>query len=264
MKKILVLLLLLVPLAHAEVVIYQVLYDPITSESGGEAIELKNLGRETIDISGWIISTESSETDATIPEDSFLQSGQTYLVADANWNERKDDPSWRAADHEEAITLGNKESWVELRSIEDVKDRVSWETFDVNPGQSLTRVQKTGDLAQDLVVSQAEFFAGIPVPLTADITLTVPQIIITEALRLNPDATLVITNNGDSMTTITLNLNDLHYKNNTISKEHLSIDGPITFVVDAHSEYRAKISVRPPANILPGVYTSSIRVIIEE
>src|SRR3989338_855401 len=54
------------------IVIHQVLYDPITSETGGEAIELFNNQNKSIDISRWIIKTKSSETDATIPSGTIL------------------------------------------------------------------------------------------------------------------------------------------------------------------------------------------------
>ena len=41
---------LLAPIVSANVVISQVLYDPIGTESGGEAIELRNEGSSAVDI----------------------------------------------------------------------------------------------------------------------------------------------------------------------------------------------------------------------
>ena len=61
-----------VTFAQAEVVIYQVLYDPVGTESGGEAVELKNTGDEPVDVSGWMIATDSSNHDATLPSNTLL------------------------------------------------------------------------------------------------------------------------------------------------------------------------------------------------
>ena len=68
--------------ASATIVIHQVLYDPLGTESGGEAIEIKNIGAEVIDISGWSIRTSTSAVDATIPDTTLLQPEQRYLIAD--------------------------------------------------------------------------------------------------------------------------------------------------------------------------------------
>ena len=107
MKYVILAMLLYVTLAHAEVEVYQVLYDPVGSESGGEAVELKNTGDESVDLSGWILATDSSNHDATLPQNTILLPGRTFLIADERWDENKDNASWRKADYLEIITLGN-------------------------------------------------------------------------------------------------------------------------------------------------------------
>ena len=54
------------------VIISQVLYDPIGTETGGEAVELYNPTDSAIDIGDHVIKTESSATDATIPSGTVL------------------------------------------------------------------------------------------------------------------------------------------------------------------------------------------------
>ena len=89
-----------------------------------------------------------------------------------------------------------------------------------------------------------------------------PAIEISKALNLAPEGTLSIKNNGDSSVSIKLIFNDLVFKNYTISKSAISLDGPSEFSVQAKSEYKAKVSLRIPANVVPGKYTSTLRVLI--
>ncbi|MFH1063594.1 MAG: lamin tail domain-containing protein [Candidatus Woesearchaeota archaeon] len=60
-------------LAADNVVISEVLYDPIITETGGEAVEIYNPTAAPIDISGYVIRTESSATDATVPDGTLLR-----------------------------------------------------------------------------------------------------------------------------------------------------------------------------------------------
>ena len=155
--------------ASQAVVIYQVLYDPTGSENGGEAIELFNEEEEIIDISGWVIKTKSSERDAILPQGSFLFPGAYYLIADTNWNVSKDDPSWRSADYEEALTLSNSDAGIALKNGSTIIDAVGWgsvadpELFEGTPangsrsGESLLRVQETDNNIADFVASSASF-----------------------------------------------------------------------------------------------------------
>ena len=71
--------------ANAEVIITEVLYDPINTDSGGEFVELYNNGNSSADISGWTIRTETSVADATLPANILLPKNSHYLIADANW-----------------------------------------------------------------------------------------------------------------------------------------------------------------------------------
>ncbi|MFH1181987.1 MAG: lamin tail domain-containing protein [Candidatus Woesearchaeota archaeon] len=128
MKKLIVLamLILAAQCAAAEnVIITQVLYDP-AAETGSEAVELYNPTSSAIDIGGWLVSTESSASDATIPQGTVLLPKQYYLVADAGWSTSRDDLSWPIADHEEALTLANTDAGVALTNTTRIIDAVGW------------------------------------------------------------------------------------------------------------------------------------------
>jgi hypothetical protein len=113
-KKILYLLIIMTTpgfcLALDHIVISEVLYDPVGTETGGEAVEIYNPTEYAIDISGYLLKTESSAADATIPSGTMLSANSFYLIADAGWSTLRDNTSWPTADHEEAITMSNTDS----------------------------------------------------------------------------------------------------------------------------------------------------------
>lgn len=165
-------LILAVPLAFADIYISEVLYDPITSESGGEAVELYNSGNEAINLSGYKLFTASSAADAVLPNGAIISPGSYYLIADANWTNRKDSASYPEADHEEAITLKNTDSGVALLDSQgNILDAVGWgisaninsSLYSGTPcnysgdGESLRRTSFTGNNALDFVSSSPDF-----------------------------------------------------------------------------------------------------------
>lgn len=126
MKRFIVLILLICINSAFAIEINQVLIDP-KDESGGEAVELWNPSNVAVDISGWFLSTESSEKDAILPENTFIRPNSYFLITDTNWSNSKDNPSWRNADYEQSITLKNENSWVELRNnLEETIEKASW------------------------------------------------------------------------------------------------------------------------------------------
>ncbi|MBW2968272.1 lamin tail domain-containing protein [Candidatus Woesearchaeota archaeon] len=113
--------------ASGQVVISEVLYDPTVTETGGEAVELYNPAGSAIDISGYAIKTESSATDAVVPDGTVLPAGAWYLIADTGWSTNRDDPGWPEADHEEPITMSNTDSGVALVAPNGtILDAVGW------------------------------------------------------------------------------------------------------------------------------------------
>jgi hypothetical protein len=270
------LILLFAPFVSASVVINQVLYDPVNTESGGEAVELKNAGDSSVDISGWVLATESSATDATVPESTILAPGAAFLIADVGWDENKDDASWRSADYEEKITLGNTDSGVALVVNGSVMDAVGWGDADgmdgtlyegspasmVSVGNALLRTKDTDDNSQDFVESAADFQPGIPVPMTINVSITTPVIEVSKSLNLAPEGILSIKNNGAEPVNIKLVFNDFHYKNYTIAKNAVDIDTSKEFTVQPAAEHKSKVSLRIPVGTVPGTYTSTLRVII--
>lgn len=130
MKRIILLLMTLIMantvLAVDHIIITEVLYDPVNTDLGGEAVQFYNPTASPIDISGWVIKTRTSAADATIPAATVLLPNSYYLVADDGWLTSKDNASWPAADHEEAITLANTDAGVALVSNGTVIDAVGW------------------------------------------------------------------------------------------------------------------------------------------
>ncbi len=172
MKKIFVLVLtiLLLPVVNA-VRIEEIYYDPVGTESGGEAVVLFNPDNSTLDLSGWVLKTETSVTDVTLSLESFISPYGYFLISDVNWDINKDNSDWNSADHEEAMTLGNSDSGIELFDFEfNSVDKVGWGNsveiedgmFESNPalqvssGMSLKRVQDTNDNFVDFIESIPE------------------------------------------------------------------------------------------------------------
>ncbi len=275
MIKQLIVFLFLLPFVSANVVINQVLYDPVGTEAGGEAIELKNAGSLPVDISDWVIATASSDKDAVIPKNTILAPGSSFLIADEGWNDKKDDKSWRSADYEEKLTIGNSDSGIALLDNDSVVDAVGWGDAEaglftgssaqqVAAGMALLRIQDTKDNSRDFVESVPDFREGIAVPVTADVSVSFPEIEVSSSLKLSPVGNLVIKNNGDSAVNIKLMFGDFHYKNNTISRSAVSINSPLEFTIQPNSEYSSSVRLNPPANLIPGKYASVLRVVIVE
>lgn len=175
---------LTLPATHAAVVISTVLYDPLGTESGGEAVELRNDG-PAIDIGGFVIATETSATDATIPAGTLLAAGATYLIADTGWSGARDNPSWRDADHEETLTMANADSGIALKDASGtIIDAVGWGDADgIKPGlfegtpaaeteagDALMREGDTGNNAADFSAGEPAFLSGESVLLVVNVT----------------------------------------------------------------------------------------------
>ncbi|MBI2144302.1 lamin tail domain-containing protein [Candidatus Woesearchaeota archaeon] len=122
--------------ANGNVIISQVLYDPANSESGGEAVELYNPTAFSVNLSGWALATETSQTDLAFPANAVICSGCYYLAADAGWPALKDNSSWPNADFEEAMTLANTDAGVALKDTNStVIDAVGWgSAANIGPG----------------------------------------------------------------------------------------------------------------------------------
>lgn len=160
--------ILLLPICFAEVKISEVYYDPVATESGGEAVELKNYGSSPINISGWILSTPTSQIDATLPDNTLIEPGDYFLIADSGFSTSKDDLSWPNADYEEAITLKNTDGGLALKDSDgNLIDAIGWgNPANIDPafyegtphegtpvGESLQRQQDTDNNANDFSIT---------------------------------------------------------------------------------------------------------------
>ncbi|MBT4823647.1 lamin tail domain-containing protein [Candidatus Woesearchaeota archaeon] len=123
-------------MATEHIVINQVYVDAVDTEAGGEAIELYNPTTSEIDISGYKIKTESSNSDVTLLDGAIISANSYYLIADNGWGVLKDNESWPNADHEEALTMYNTNSGIALITAEDViVDVIGWgDTESIEPG----------------------------------------------------------------------------------------------------------------------------------
>lgn len=272
-KHILALILLLSTCVSANIIISQVLYDPIGTESGGEAIELKNNGQSTTDISNWIIATEASATDVKIPQNTIIEAGKTLLIADTGWSTKRDDAEWKSADIEDTMTLGNADSGIALKDAngsivdalgwgdeEEIEDNL-WEGIPANmaaQGKSLVRVQDTDDNSEDFVESSPNFFEGVPVLIGTDITFTAPVVEVSDKLELSPESFLVVKNNRDSHINVELFFSDLVSGQNVIGKDSIVADD-LSFIVAPKEEKKVKVSLKD-ISAAPGRYTSMLRV----
>ncbi len=174
MKKTSIILLFVIALATVAnaIVIKQVLYDPINTESGGEAVEILNEQNEEINLTNWYIKTEKSNKDFIFLQ-TILFPHQSFLVADEGWHEKKDNPDWKNADAEESITLYNKDSGVALFDAENnLIDAVGWGSVNnsqlykgvsaanIKEGNALARIRYTGNNREDFMESPPDFFAN--------------------------------------------------------------------------------------------------------
>ena len=163
-------LILLIAIPISAVQISQVLYDPLNTEAG-EAVQLYNEANATVNISGWVLATEAAAADATLPPSALLGPYSFFIIADAGWDGKKDDPAWPSADYEEAINLYNTDSGVALKDNGVVVDAVGWgdpagippdlflgtPASPVQAGESLLRISSTGNNADDFIATAASF-----------------------------------------------------------------------------------------------------------
>ncbi|MBN1644787.1 lamin tail domain-containing protein [Candidatus Woesearchaeota archaeon] len=186
MKKILlILLVLLLPNLVSAVEIYQIFYDPANSESGGESIEFYNPHPFDIDISGWIVATESSMKDAIFPANSTIPANGYFLLADNMWDERKDNLNWRSADFMTPITLNNEDSGIALiNSSGEIVDAVGWgnpDNIDNNlfagtpcndapQSKALLRIDSTKDNSNDFIIAEPDFFGDNVISIEVNVT----------------------------------------------------------------------------------------------
>lgn len=170
-------ILLFLPLVEAgeSLLITQVLYNPLGSETGGEAIELYNPTESAVNLSGWVLSTETSDTDVLFPASAVIRPEGYFLVTDAGWGTAKDDASWPGSDHEEPLTLNNLDSGVALMFNATIIDSVGWgnainiklglfegtPALPVDGGMSLRRRQDSGNYT-DTNDNSADFTGATP------------------------------------------------------------------------------------------------------
>ncbi|MBI5393089.1 lamin tail domain-containing protein [Candidatus Woesearchaeota archaeon] len=152
--------------------INQVYYDPIATESGGEAIELYNPNNFSVNLSGYTIKTESADKDITFASNHAIAAKAYFLIADIGWNISKDNNSWINADYEETMNMYNTDSGIALvDSAGNILDAVGWgdkslisqglyetePSLGVKTGYVLLRNQDTNNNKNDFIESLPKF-----------------------------------------------------------------------------------------------------------
>ena len=156
--------------AADHIVISEVVANPSGTETGGEAIELFNPTNMSIDVSGWIVRTESSRTDATLPQGTVINANGYLLIADASWSSLKDNAAWPSADYEEAMTLGNTNGAVGLVRNGSIIDAVSWgnssslsaELIETSPSKAAREGFSLSRIGEDTNNNSADFREAVP------------------------------------------------------------------------------------------------------
>lgn len=163
----------LLPAVCGHVMITEVMYNPVTSESDTEYVELYNQGDAAVDVGGWYLNTTSVQM--TLPEGTVIGANKSFLIADeddaGNWP-----ASWPTPDYAlEEITLGNTDSGVQLvDSTGNKVDTVGWgnpaeDLFETSPhpdvteGMSLARM-KVDELYVDTENNFDDFEEQAPTP----------------------------------------------------------------------------------------------------
>jgi hypothetical protein len=232
--------LAIIPAVEASVVLQEVLYDA-AAESGGEAVYLKNTGMDAVDISGWMIATETSEKDATIPSGTVLGPGKGFLIADTGWESRKGElPS---ADYEESMTLTNTDAGVALKNGAGViVDALGWGDasgikvglFEGTPhtgtteGKVLRRLNDTDDNDADFVEDVPSLSAMLEIPVDigvgGGVTIMMPS-----SIMLTPGtATTILLNGSFEADTVRLNETDFELSGKTFELPFTQAPGNYT------------------------------------
>jgi len=154
------------------ILISEVVYNPLTTESGGEAVQLFNPTKEIINLSGYILKTQTSDVDVTLPLGAFIQPHGYYLIADAGWTSYKDNNSFSNADYEEAFTLTNTNGGVALLFNGTVLDILGWgntsligkNLYEGNPALEIKEGMslKRNDLFQEKNNNSFDFIESYP------------------------------------------------------------------------------------------------------
>lgn len=117
---IVLLCLVCLPYGHANLLITEILYDPV-NEINGEAVELYNPTDSEINLDGYCLATESSQTDACLS--GTIRPHHFFLVTDSGWNTSD---GAAGPDHSETITMANTDSGVAVVFNNSVIDAVGW------------------------------------------------------------------------------------------------------------------------------------------
>ena len=70
----------LCPLVYGSLVIQEIYPNPVNTETGGEAVLIKNTGTSPLDISNLILKSQTTNQDAVIPDQTILQPVHFFLL----------------------------------------------------------------------------------------------------------------------------------------------------------------------------------------
>ncbi|MFT4297924.1 MAG: lamin tail domain-containing protein, partial [Candidatus Woesearchaeota archaeon] len=166
------LIILAFPFASADLFITQVLYNPLITSTGGEAVEIYNPNDFSVNLAGYTLHTTTRQPDVVFPDNAFIPPRSYFLVADIGWNEKKDSPLYPFADYKQAMTMRMTDGGVAIIDPNQVMvDAVGWGNADgiglpfyrgvpasyTVRGEALVRINFTNDNSIDFISSLPKF-----------------------------------------------------------------------------------------------------------
>ncbi|MBW3021111.1 lamin tail domain-containing protein [Candidatus Woesearchaeota archaeon] len=155
--------------------IEEVYYDPINSETGGEALVLYNEENDFVNISNWKIINHKLNVDVEIPLGTKIKPKSYFLIADEGWDNEKDNLAWFNADLQDSLTLGNIDYGIFLYDENNTLiDKIGWgnsqnienecyfstPALKVDQGFSLLRKSDSKDNSNDFISSEPKLYSS--------------------------------------------------------------------------------------------------------
>jgi len=264
------------PSNFAQIYISEVLYDPLSTESGGEAVELYNSGSEAINLWNYTIKTASSEKDAVFPENAIIAANGYYLITDANWNEKKDFATYPFPDYEEPITMTNTVAGVSLLDNKgNLIDSVCWgelaneeesiqefceglPTNNSENGYSLQRVSYTNNNYEDFISYKPNLINSKNETTAPNAGIISLEVIVEE--KLDPIRNISFINESYLVLNPGKNLDiPLEFTTDETDIDIFLNEQEIPVTLESfEDEYHANTIVRFPYTLLAGNYTLHI------
>ncbi len=249
-----ILAVLIIPFIGA-VQISQLYYDA-GNEAGSEYIILFNTEDKAVSLDDWTISTPISDHDATIT--GSIEANSSFIIADDNWDDKKDNASWPDADYKETITMPNNDGYVQLIDNEGkIVDTLGYgdtQVYNIEPhpgaeeNEALVRINNTGNNKLDFISSQPQFTSDsedektIIEVIVADYPAKITAISVEDDIPEQEGIQIIPVLDGSRNITVNVTVTDeniqgysLHINNEEIMINHSNITQTYSVIVPVNS-----------------------------